>query len=143
MALAGAFLLSACGGQSARDPVLSNLVSVLSSQDCESQPVRMLTARQTPAAPVRFAQMAAERASIGCTPTASAVVFLSFSSRRQLRAALRRYRRAIRGDVCAVGHAVYFYGTLYDANAAYYMADSCGRMGGDWLASGQPLGALL
>jgi hypothetical protein len=145
-ALAGATVLMAlagCGSQSLRDPVLSNLVSVLSSKDCVSQPVRMLTPRQTPATPVRFAQLATERASIVCRPTGSAVVYLSFRSHRELRAALGRYRRAIRGDVCAVGRSVFFYASLYDPAAAYYMADSCYRMSGYWLPSGQPVSASL
>lgn len=128
--------MSACGGQSGRDHVLSNLVGVLSSQDCESQPVTMLSARQTPVTPLRFAQMASERASIGCTPTGSDVVYLSFRSRRRLQAALRAYRRRLRGDVCTVGRAVYFSGSRYDPAAAYYIADSCARMGGDrWRSS--------
>jgi hypothetical protein len=142
-ALAGASLLSGCGGQSAHDPVLNNLVSVMSTQDCESQPVKMLSPRQTPATPVAFARIASERASIGCTPTSSAVVYLSFRSHRQLRAALRKYRGAIRGDVCAVGRAVFFYGSAYDPAAAYYMADSCYRMSGYWLPSGKAVSASL
>lgn len=146
-ALAGALVvavLAACGSQSRRgDPVLSSLVSVLSSQDCFSQPVRMLTPTQTPATPARLAQMAATRVSIGCTPTGAEVVYLSFRSREELRAALRRYRRSIRGAVCAVDNSVYFYGTPYDPSAGFYMADSCYRMMGDWLAAGQPLNSYL
>jgi hypothetical protein len=117
--------------------VLQNLVTVMSSQDCEAQPVRLLTPRQTPAAPVAFTRLASQRAAIGCTPTAAWVVYLSFPSRRQLRSALRVYRRALRGDVCVVGRAVYFYGSAYDPAAAYYMADSCYRLSGYWLPSGQ------
>jgi hypothetical protein len=144
--LAGALVVSAlaaCGGQSARDPELRRLVSVLGSQDCESQPVKLLPARRTPATPARLARMASERASIGCSPTGSAVVYLSFRSRVQLRAAMRRYRGAIRGDVCAVGRAVFFYGSAYDPAAAYYMADSCYRMSGYWLPSGKAVSASL
>jgi hypothetical protein len=113
-ALAAALLvvvLAACGSQSRRgDPMLSSLVSVLSSQDCFSQPVRMLRPVQMRATQARLAQLATKRASIGCTPTGAEVVYLSFHSRGQLRAALRRYRRSTRGDVCA-DDSVYFYGS--------------------------------
>jgi hypothetical protein len=138
-------MLAACGSQQSRrgDPVLSNLVSVLSSQDCFSEPVRMLTPMQTPATPALLAQTATHRASIGCTPTGAEVVYLSFRSRDQLRAVMRRYRRSIRGAVCAVSHSVYYYGSPYDPSAAFYMADSCYRMMGDWLAAGQPLNGYL
>jgi hypothetical protein len=131
--LAGAFLVlavSGCGGQSLSDPVLQNLVTVTSSWGCASQPVRLLSPRQTPAAPVGFARLASERASIGCTPTRTEVVYFSFRSRRQLRAALRRYRQVLRRHLCDVGRAVFFYATLYDASAAYYTGDFCYRMGG-------------
>jgi hypothetical protein len=136
--LAATVLLSACGGHAAAgDASLNHLVSALSVQDCLSQPVRWPSASQTPGTPIGLARMASERASVGCTPTNAAVVYLSFRSPGRLEAALRAYRRALHRDLCAFGRSVYFYGSLYDPNAAYYMADSCFRLGGDWLPASQ------
>jgi hypothetical protein len=136
-ALVGATLvlgLTGCGSQSSRDPALQNLVNVMSSQDCFSQPVRMLSPRHVFGAPAGFARLASERAAIGCTPTRAWVLYLSFRTRRQLHAALRRYRQLFQRHVCSIGRAVFLYASHYDASAAYYMGDFCSRM------DGQPLG---